>query len=296
MIFHEIEPEDGRWARPLLAAPGYASCEYAFVNIYMWQKVYNTQIARFEDFVIARNEGQHHIRYLYPPGQGDVVKVLDAILQDAQAENKTPVLFSLTEEAREMLESLYPGRFEYTRPRGESDYIYLAQELAELPGKIHQKKRNHCSRFERDNPGWQFHEITPDAMQAVCEFNNRWCNLYDNRGIEGIENEHRAIELACTHYNELLLKGGYITVNGEVVAFSFGSPLGTDMFVTHVEKALYDVSGAYSIINREIARNFCGCYTYINRENDVDDEGLRTAKLSYHPAWLEHKYVAEWKC
>lgn len=292
---HQIGVEDGRWARPLLEAGGYRSCEFTFLNIYMWSRVYHSKIARCGDFVIARSEGTR-LHYLYPAGHGNVEEAIDAILEDAAADGRNPVIFSLDEKGVERLEKQYPGQFHYEKPRGEADYIYLASDLADLPGKKFQKKRNHCSKFERMYEGqWEFKEITEDAIDAVCAFNNRWCRLYDNRGDEGIEAEHEAIGLVCRHYEELKLKGGYLTVNGEVVAFSFGSPLGPDMFVTHVEKALYDINGAYNIINREMARHFCRGYQYINRENDVDEEGLRTAKLSYHPAFLEEKYTAEWK-
>ena len=292
MIFQDITASDGRWARPLLEEGGRRSCEFSFVNIYMWSRVYNTKIARFGDFVIARS-ALKRLHYLYPAGKGDVNGAIDAIIADAKEDGRQAVIFSLTEADKQKLEADYPGRFSYDKPRGEADYIYLSDELANLAGKKFQKKRNHCSRFERYYPGWSFSEITPDVMQEVCAFNNRWCRLYDNRGDEGIEEEHRAIQLACSHYDELKLKGGYLRVNGDIVAFSFGSPLGADQFVTHVEKALYDVEGAYAVINREMARHFCQGYQYINRENDVDEEGLRTAKLSYHPAFLEEKYTAD---
>ncbi len=293
MTYHEIGVEDGRWARPLLEGSGYRSCEFTFVNIYMWSRVYKTKIARFQDFVIARSEG-HRLHYLYPAGQGPVEEAIDAILADAKEDGRRPILFSLDEEAKEHLEAQYPGRFHYEKPHGEADYLYLSTDLADLPGKKYQKKRNHCSRFERDNHDrWEFGEITPDIMPKVIAFNNQWCRLYDNRGDEGIAEEHRAIELAFRHYDELKLKGGFLTVNGEVVAFSFGSPLNGEIFCTHVEKALYDVTGAYAVINREMARRFCRGYQYINRENDVNEEGLRDAKLSYHPTVLEEKYTAE---
>lgn len=294
MTFSEVTAEDGRWATPLLEANGYRSCEFAFLNIFMWSRVYHTKIARYKDFVIARSEGKR-LHYLYPAGTGDVEDAIDAILEDARQDGRNPIIFSLTEEGVQRLEKQHPGAFTIEKPREEADYIYLADDLANLAGKKYQKKRNHCSRFERSYPDWEFHEITPEAMDDVCDFNNRWCRLYDNRGDEGIEEEHRAIQLACRNYEDLKLKGGYITVNGEVVAFSFGSPLGDDMFVTHVEKALYDVSGAYNIINREMARRFCSGYTYINRENDVGEDGLREAKLSYHPYLIEEKFTAELK-
>ncbi len=294
MTFREVTAEDGRWARPLLENDGFRSCEFSFVNIYMWSRVYNTKIARYNDFVMARSEGKR-LHYLYPAGEGDRKDAIDAILADANESQKQPVIFSLTEETKNQMEAWYPGVFLFDKPRGQADYIYNAQDLADLPGKQYQKKRNHCSRFERSYPDWAFHEIRPEDIEAVCQFNNRWCNLYDNRDDEGIEEEHRAIKLAFRHYDELCLRGGFLTTGGEIVAFSFGSPLGGDMFVTHVEKALYDVLGAYSVINREMARNFCRGYTFINRENDLDEEGLRDAKLSYHPVLLEEKYTAELK-
>lgn len=292
MNFQEITPEDGRWMRPLLEGHNYKSCEYAFVNIYMWSRVYKTQIARFEDFVVARSE-QRRLHYLYPAGKGDRKKAIDAILADARAMGKQPVLFSMDEEGKAFLQQNYPGLFIFDKPQGQADYIYSSADLADLPGKKYQKKRNHCSKFERLYPDWEFCEITPGSMQDIVNFNNRWCNLYDNRGDEGIEEEHHAISLVLRHYDELRLKGGYIKAAGEIVGFSFGSPLGSEMFVTHVEKAFYDVPGAYAVINREMARHFCRSYQYINRENDVDEEGLRTAKLSYYPVMLEYKYTAE---
>ena len=101
--------------------------------------------------------------------------------------------------------------------------------------------------FIRENPDWQFHPLTPDALPAVRRFNNEWCQLYDNRDDAGIADEHRAIELVFQHYGQLGLKGGYITAGGRIVAFSFGSPINDRVFDTHVEKALYDVQGAYNI-------------------------------------------------
>ena len=294
MNFQDVKVTDAQWARPLLEATGYKSCEFAFVNIYMWKRVYNTQMARLDDFVIARSD-MRRLHYLWPAGPGDFKPAVDAILQDAREMGKEPVIFSLTQQHVEQMEALYPGVFVFDNPRGQADYLYLASDLADLPGKKFQKKHNHCSRCEPDIPEWSFHEIQPDSLGEICEFNNEWCRLYDNRGDEGIQEEHRAIELACRHYNELKLKGGYVRVNGRVVAFSFGSPLNDEVFVTHVEKALYDINGAYSIINREMARRFCRGYQYINRENDLDEEGLREAKLSYHPAFLEDKFTAELK-
>ena len=290
--FHPVTAADGLWAQPLLWQSGYASCEFSFVNIFMWSHVYHTRIARFENRVIARSESEGAYQYLYPAGSGDERAALAAILRDAEEAGRRLVLFSVPPDAVPRLEGWFPGVFRFEDARDDYDYLYDPRELAELPGRKFQKKRNLCSRFERDNPDWQFRPLTPDALPAVRRFNNAWCRLYDNRDDAGIAAEHRAIELVFRHYGELGLKGGYITAGGRIVAFSFGSAINAEVFDTHVEKALYDVTGAYNIINREMARAFCGGCRWINREDDVGEEGLRQAKLSYNPARLEPKWLA----
>lgn len=290
--FHPVAAADGQWAQPLLWQSGHASCEFSFVNLFMWSHVYHTQIARFENWVVARSESENAYHYLYPAGSGDERAALEAILQDARDAGRKLVIYSVPPDAAPRMGAWFPGLFRFEDVRDDYDYIYDARELAELPGRKFQKKRNLCSRFERDNPDWQFRPLTPDVLPAVRRFNNEWCQLYDNRDDAGIAAEHRAIELVFQHYGELGLKGGYITAGGRIVAFSFGSALNAKVFDTHVEKALYDVTGAYNIINREMARAFCGGCQWINREDDVGEEGLRKAKLSYNPVRLEPKWLA----
>ncbi len=294
MEFREITLEDARWAKPLLEANGYLSCEFAFVNIFIWRLIAHTEIARFEDYCILRGDyGGKHIHYQFPAGTGDLKRAVDAVLEYAKNDDKALQIVHVPPRGKKEMEALYPGVFSWRAPDAASDYLYNAADLAALPGRKYQKKRNHCSRFERQYPDWQFHEITPDDLPKICEFSNTWVTLYGNDKDAGILQEHEVVVEACRNYEALGLVGGVVTVKGEIVAFSFGSVMG-DEFITHVEKASYDVDGAYNIINREIAKCVVAMgLPYINRENDMGEEGLRRAKQSYYPVQLLEKYVAE---
>ena len=291
--FHEITAEDGDWAVPLLRAGGSDSCEYSFVNIFIWAHIYRSKIARFQDQVVVRSEGEHSLHYLFPAGTSSEQAALEAILADCAADGRRLVVFSVSPAAKERTERAFPGKFLFQEARDNFDYLYNSHDLADLPGGKFQKKRNHVSRFLREHPDWAFHPITPEVMPRLLEFNDQWCHLYNNMDVEGIRLERIAIERAFRHYDRLGLRGGYVTAEGRIVAYSFGSELNERVFDEHVEKALYDVDGAYNIINREMARAYGGQYALINREDDVGEEGLRKAKLSYHPERLEVKYQME---
>ena len=76
---------------------------------------------------------------------------------------------------------------------------------------------------------------------------------------------------------------------------TMGSALSEDVFDVHFEKAQLDIDGAYTAINCEFARYLRDRYPnlrYLNREDDMGMEGLRQAKLSYHPVMLLEKYWA----
>ena len=46
------------------------------------------------------------------------------------------------------------------------------------------------------------------------------------------------------------------------------------------------------MINREFAEREARAFTYINREDDAGDEGLRRAKTSYYPVFMQEKFFA----
>ena len=102
--------------------------------------------------------------------------------------------------------------------------------------------------------------------------------------------EADVVRRSLADYFTLGYRGGILYENGAPQAFTFGEHSAADTFVVHAEKALLEYQGAYNAVNCEFAKRLADDYRYINREEDAGSEGLRKAKLSYHPAFLEEKY------
>ncbi|MBQ2048423.1 MAG: DUF2156 domain-containing protein, partial [Schwartzia sp.] len=63
--------------------------------------------------------------------------------------------------------------------------------------------------------------------------------------------------------------------------------------VVHIEKGAPDIRGAYTVINQSFLEHEWSEFPYVNRQEDMGLEGLRTAKESYRPVRMIQKYIIE---
>lgn len=288
--FKDPQIEDRKWVTELMESAGRESCEYCFGNVFVWSPVYKTTITRFEDFFLSLS-GAEDGMYCFPMGHGDLRKAVDALHRDAAQRGNLLRLFGVTQEDKTLLETLYPDRFLFRENRDFFDYIYAQPDLSSLPGKKYHSKRNHIAALERDGD-WSYEEITPANLPDCIAMDRLWLEKNIAKNEEELRQECRALMRAFDNYEALQLRGALLRKGGQVVAFTVGEAMNSRMFCTHFEKAFADVRGAYPMINREFAARTLKDYRYINREEDTGDEGLRRAKLSYHPYKLLKKYEA----
>lgn len=99
-----------------------------------------------------------------------------------------------------------------------------------------------------------------------------------------------AIKEALAQFNKLHLRGAAIYIDGRMEAFTLGELLNINTAVIHVEKASAEFHGIYAAINQMFSADSFKNTTFINREQDLGNQGLRKAKLSYHPVRFVEKF------
>ena len=297
--FHTPAPEDKSWVDARLAQGNYQACEYNFTTLFTWAPGYSITIADVDGFLAARLRGSLGCGYLWPSGDGDLDRMLTDLERDAEERGVPFRLLCLTGPEMEELERLRPGEFCFTGDRDSYDYLYEIDKLADLEGRKLHGKRNHCKRFEEENPTWVYEDLSVEVLGECMEMDAAWDRRSREREgageAEDISNEKKALLLAAQNFETLGLEGGLLRVNGEVVAFTMGDRLSSDTFDVHFEKAFGEMQGAFAVINREFARSVRRRHPeirYLNREDDMGIEGLRRAKESYYPDLMVEKHWA----
>ena len=304
-----------------VADSGYIGSDAGFANIYLLRKKYGTLIALQDGFLFRYYNGQGSRRgYAFPLGADDPRIALDLIVKDAQ-ESARPLEFCLVDEPRaEILRDYFTSTLDVARigqtlhfehNRGDSDYIYSAESLANLPGNTYRKKRNHISKFSRTYARYELREITRENIAEVLEIEKNWlgngeagapynplreryCNPLNDceqdAWAEYSEDEKSrlaefcAIQESLQNFEELGMKGGLLYVDEKPVGMTLASEISPGVWDIHFEKVIgeYAVNGGYAVINKMFAETLSDT-RLINREEDINIEGLRKAKLSYYP-------------
>jgi hypothetical protein len=287
-LFKDLSIED----KPLLdlAFQQFPSTisEFTFSNLFIWRHAYQLKISRVQNFLCLFSENREHPFFFPPIGEGDVVECSRKLLSSMKEKGMLVKMARVPEEVVSRCDWASEG-FVTEFDRDHSDYIYLSEDLINLQGRKYHRKRNHIKQF-KEKYTYQYLPLTQELISDCLLLEAQWCDLRQCEAIPGLHNESIAIKEAFSHFEALGVKGGVILINGRVEAFTFGEPLNPDTVVIHIEKANPAFEGLYPTINQAFLANHWSAYPYVNREQDLGEEGLRKAKESYFPHHMVNKY------
>ena len=256
--------------------------ELTFAGLYLFREAHRYRLTVAAGSIVVLGRGYDGPDYFLPPLGGNSAEALKVLFADGIP------LYGADDQFVERF--IIPETLQITDLRDSCDYLYLREELAALPGSRFHKKKNRINYFTSR------HDYSSTTFSSRHLFGCR--NLLDRL----IQSSHDDIgsslrmEMEATYEaldcaEELGLEGVVIFVNNDVAAFSLGERLNRDTAVCHFEKADPFTEGLYQLVNREFARLLFQECRFLNREQDLGDTGLRSAKLSYHPVELVKKYL-----
>lgn len=288
ITFEKPELKDRALISGYLRQKSSRSCEDTFGNLLLWARFYNIRIAEVEGMLVSATFGEK-LSFHYPYGKGDVKSCIETLMAYAEEQGQEFRMHCVVPEEFEELEHLFPGMFTIEYDWDIADYVYEAEKLRTLSGKKYHGKKNHINKFKKTYENWEYISMTGEHIEEAFQLLLEWKNR------NGCMEDHEKNAESCVASNylrlfdELEVCGGLLRVDGKAAAFCIGEKVCEDTMVVHIEKALTEYEGAYTMINQQFVEHECTDVTYVNREEDTGDEGLRKAKLSYRPVFMVEK-------
>jgi hypothetical protein len=284
--FEPIDLEKQEDYLKILARCPQVASDYSFLNLWAWSPEYELSWAWDEDLIWIRQDRPDTFLWA-PVGAWDAVD-WPSRFRDRQATRHT--FTRVPQKLANLWREKLPQQVKLEDERGNWDYLYTVADLIELQGNRYHKKKNLLNQFNR-NYASTYLPFGADLVEQAMAMQTNWCTWRDCESSDILTSENRAIFKILKEWRRLDgLFGGALIVDGSMVAYTLAETLTRDMVLIHFEKGDTQYKGVYQAINQQFLANSASDYAIVNREQDLNDEGLRKAKLSYHPSDYLQKY------
>lgn len=256
--------------------------ELTFGSLYFFRNSYKYKISRFNERTLLFLGEERKKPFFFTIGDPLPIAIIKELYEDCaywkliseSYLNNNAALFQTFKGAP-------------TEDRDNFDYLYTRLSLSTLSGKQLHKKKNHVNGFLTNYPDFTLKKLDADTKKDAGKILDIWATEQSDLQETDYEAAQQALALPETDG----FTGLILYVQGTPVAWclaEFAAQGATA--VVHFEKARTDFRGSYQYINYAFAQSLPEHIVYINREQDLGDEGLRHAKMSYKPEGFVKKY------
>jgi hypothetical protein len=277
--------EQEKYTARLSQCPQVAS-EYSFLNLWAWAQDYGLLWAWDENLVWIK-QTQPEIRFWAPVGAWESVDWETVFDENLSAET---IFVRVPQKLNDLWSKCMNGRLTVFEERGQWDYLYEISDLIDLKGNRYHKKKNLVNQFKKKYE-FSYTPLVSGLVEHAIGMQSDWCAWRDCESSEILSAENRAIYKILEDWERLDgAIGGALMVNQQMVAYTVAEELTEDTVLIHFEKGDTEYKGVYQTINQMFLAHSAQDFIYVNREQDLNDEGLRKAKLSYKPVDFLRKY------
>ena len=261
--------------------------DYSFINLWGWAEAHGLSWA-WEDDVVWIRQTRPDTRYWAPVGPWQHIDWDDRL----RGRFPEPARFvRIPDRLLDIWQPALGKRLLVEAARGDWDYLYAADDLIHLRGNRFHKKKNLVNQF-RKKVDFTFQEMDGQMIDQALGMQEDWCTWRDCEAHDTLAAENLSIERILKSWPDLVgILGGALSTDQRMVAYTVAEKLTDRTLLIHFEKADPSYKGAYQAINQLFLQQAATEARWINREQDLDDAGLRKAKLSYHPVDFLRKHT-----
>jgi len=294
--FEKLKPEAVGRLSPFFCQRPNKACDSVFLDSFIWREYYNVRFAIRDGKAVQWLMEEDGVMHSAMPvcRKADLSYYFNEMVDYFNQELHRPFKINLAdEEAVEYLKLKESDRFLVTEQEDLKDYLYDGEALRTLSGRKLHKKKNNLNYFLKNFEGrYEFRSLNCSDRDAVWKFLDKWREEKGDEVEKHLDYEVEGIHQILKDCSYFQIRMSGVFIDGMLEAFTIGSynPL-EDMAVIHIEKANPGIRGLYQFINQQFLIHEFPKVKLVNREDDLGQEGLRKAKLSYNPCGYARKYL-----
>ncbi len=280
-MFAPISLEMAREISPHLVKLPDGISEFSFAGLYLFRARYSYQVSLKDDHLVISGTLAGKRFFITPCTLTAFGTIRDVFADHDYWKLISPALLQKTRD------ELAGAGYEVIPDRDNYDYLYLRTELATLSGKKFHKKKNHVNGFLLAYPDHTLKQLDADTRKDALAVLEAWVanEVHPNN------TDYKAAKEALELLDKFEMTGMVLYVDNVPVAWCLGEMVADGRIVAvHFEKARVEFRGSYQFINYIFAQSLPESVEFINREQDLGDEGMRQAKMTYRPAGFVEKY------
>lgn len=272
------------------------TCDSVFLDSFIWRDYYQVQLAISDDKAIQWLMEENGVKHSAMPicREEDLEHYFYEMVEYFNKVLKLPFKIYLADEAAvEQLHLKESPDFEVVEQEDLKDYLYDGDALRKLSGKKLHKKKNHLNGFLREYEGrYEYRRLCCSDRDGVWKFLDKWREQKGDDVENHLDYEVEGIHEILKNCSQLHVRMAGVFIDGRLEAFTMGSYNSyEDMAIIHIEKANPEIRGLYQFINQQFLVHEFPDVKLVNREDDLGQEGLRKAKMSYNPCGFARKYL-----
>lgn len=269
------------------------SSSFNFTNVWAWDTKGKRMISELNNNLVlhlaAYDTPESFLTFL---GTNKVEDTARRLIQFAIESKISPVLRFLSEE---VVHELKANDICVDEDVSSFDYIFPLSQFANPQGAKFKTKRHLANKFQRENPSAIFETkdlSDVNVQKEIITVLRRWeINKKNDTKICDLEHEEIAIDRILQTASKHNLALSVIYLNNVMLSFSIDEILPNKYVIAHFTKADNSFKGINEFFNEKISRYLLNKGALLwNWQQDLNIEGLRQLKMSYHPVSFLKKY------
>lgn len=250
---------------------------HAFASLYIWKDDMKLSLYLKDEMFAVKSDLYGENTWFFPCGCKE--DICDFLKEVMKIPNLT--LLYIRNEDKIFLEEYFPEIFSFVERPDSHEYMYDRIKQQDLQGRKYSKLRNHINRVTKDHD-LSYSNLNKENLDLAIDIISKWDNT-SQENTTLFMTDKNASKTLLLNANKLDVSGILIYVEDIPYAVVAGFPLSKDTFDICVAKQKNNLSGLSVYAKNRFIKSIPNQYKYINAEEDLGIEGLRTMKNQMKP-------------